>query len=69
AYEFLRSCESVLRRYENKSVSALPANQIEQGRFVHRLGFKNVEAFTEKYHAARSSIHEIYDGRITHPTV
>ena len=68
AYEFLRSCESVLRRYENKSVSALPANQIEQGRFVHRLGFKNVEAFTEKYHAARSSIHEIYDGRITHPT-
>jgi glutamate-ammonia-ligase adenylyltransferase len=64
AYEFLRGCESVLRRYENKSVSALPAGQSEQGRFVHRLGFKNIEAFTQKYTAARSSIQGIYGRRI-----
>jgi [glutamine synthetase] adenylyltransferase / [glutamine synthetase]-adenylyl-L-tyrosine phosphorylase len=64
AYEFLRGCESALRRYENKSVSALPADQSEQGRLVHRLGFKNIEAFTQEYHTARSSIHEIYNRRI-----
>ena len=67
AYEFLRGCESVLRRYENKSVSTLPADQIKQGRLVHRLGSKNIEAFTQKYHAARSSIHEIYGRRIRQP--
>ncbi len=68
AYEFLRGCESVLRRYENKSVSALPAGQGEQGRFVHRLGFKNIEVFTQKYTSARSSIQGIYGRRIRQAT-
>ena len=67
AYEFLRGCESVLRRYESKSVSALPADRIAQGRFAHRLGLKTIEAFTQKYHAARSSVHEIYADRIVQP--
>jgi len=69
AYEFLRGCESVLRRYENKSVSTFPAQQSEQDRFVRRLGFKNIEAFTEKYQSARSSIHEIYGRRMVQPAV
>jgi glutamate-ammonia-ligase adenylyltransferase len=65
AYEFLRRCESVLRRYENTSVSALPADPSEQGRVSRRLGFETFETFAQEYRAARSSIHEIYNRRIT----
>src|SRR6266700_2753746 len=38
AYAFLRRCESVLRRYENRSVSALPSDPSEQRKFAVRLG-------------------------------
>jgi glutamate-ammonia-ligase adenylyltransferase len=61
AYELLRRCESVLRRYEDKSISALPADQKAVAR---RLGFENVDTFAERYRAARTSIHTIYDRRI-----
>jgi glutamate-ammonia-ligase adenylyltransferase len=64
AYEFLRRCESVLRRHENTSVSTLPAGQNEQTAFARRLGFTNVGTFTEAYEAARTTIHQIYDRRM-----
>jgi glutamate-ammonia-ligase adenylyltransferase len=64
AYRFLRRCESVLRRYENRSVSALPAGLSEQFRFCRRLGFADVDEFPKQYGAARASIHEIYNRRI-----
>ena len=64
AYQFLRHCESVLRRHENRSVSVLPVDLTEQFRFCRRLGFENTEKFPAEYEAARSSIHEIYNRRI-----
>jgi glutamate-ammonia-ligase adenylyltransferase len=64
AYRFLRRCESVLRRYENRSVSALPAGLSEQFRFCRRLGLADVDEFPKQYGAARASIHEIYNRRI-----
>jgi glutamate-ammonia-ligase adenylyltransferase len=63
-YEFLRRCESVLRRDENVSVSALPRDPTEQGKLARRLGFDKIDIFAEKYREARSSIHEIYDQRM-----
>jgi len=64
AYEFLRRCESVLRRYENKPVSTLPGDEVGERRFSRRLGFENIETFTKKYHDARLLIHQIYNRRI-----
>jgi glutamate-ammonia-ligase adenylyltransferase len=64
AYEFLRSCESVLRRDENVSVSALPRDPAEQSKFARRLGFDKIDIFTEKYREARSSIHWLYEQRM-----
>jgi glutamate-ammonia-ligase adenylyltransferase len=64
AYQFLRRCESVLRRYENSSVSTLPGDLTDQFKFCRRLGFGDPEAFPQEYDAARSSIHQIYDRRI-----
>ena len=64
AYQFLRHCESVLRRHENRSVSTLPVDLTEQFRFCRRLGFENTGKFPAEYEAARSSIHEIYNRRI-----
>jgi glutamate-ammonia-ligase adenylyltransferase len=66
-YGFLRVCESVLRRYENSSVSALPTDPTEQAKFSRRLGFANIETFTREYHQARLSIHEIYNRRVKEP--
>jgi [glutamine synthetase] adenylyltransferase / [glutamine synthetase]-adenylyl-L-tyrosine phosphorylase len=61
AYAFLRRCESVLRRYEHRSVSALPVDLKEQFRFCRRLGLKDVEKFPREYEAARVAIHAMYD--------
>src|SRR5438552_1976451 len=47
AYGFLRRCESVLRRYENKTVSALPGDSSEQRKLAIRLGHYGFEAFRE----------------------
>jgi [glutamine synthetase] adenylyltransferase / [glutamine synthetase]-adenylyl-L-tyrosine phosphorylase len=66
-YGFLRACESVLRRYENASVSALPVDPAEQRRLARWLRFENFESFTQEYLAARSSINEIYNLRIKSP--
>jgi hypothetical protein len=46
----LRRCELVLRRYENRSVSVLPSDLSERGKFV---------AFRERYVDARDAIHAI----------
>lgn len=59
-YTYLRSIESILRRRENKSVSALPADKIEQEKLAARTGAKSLDAFAQAYREARSGIHEIY---------
>ena len=59
-YEYLRSIESVLRRWENKSVSNLPADKSGQEQLARRVGAKNLDAFAEAYRAARSGIRAIY---------
>lgn len=60
SYDFLRRCESVLRRRENKAVSSLPAEEKEQEALARFLGAKNLAAFGEQYRAARETIHAIY---------
>ncbi len=64
AYGFLRRCESVLRRYENKTVSALPGDSSEQRKLAIRLGHYGFEAFRETYVAARDTIHAVYERRV-----
>jgi glutamate-ammonia-ligase adenylyltransferase len=60
AYAFLRRCESVLRRYENRAVSALPTDAEEQRRFAVRLGYHQLEDFRRDYLHAREAIHALY---------
>ncbi|MEP6603786.1 MAG: bifunctional [glutamate--ammonia ligase]-adenylyl-L-tyrosine phosphorylase/[glutamate--ammonia-ligase] adenylyltransferase [Spartobacteria bacterium] len=60
AYELLRRCESVLRRYENATVSSVPADAAQRQMLARRLGFATPEVFAERYRAARLSIHGIY---------
>jgi glutamate-ammonia-ligase adenylyltransferase len=64
AYVFLRRCESVLRRYENRSVSALPSDPNDQRKFAVRLGYDDFDAFRPDYVAARETIHKLYDQRV-----
>jgi glutamate-ammonia-ligase adenylyltransferase len=59
-YEYLRLVESILRRWENKSVSSLPADKAEQSRLALRVGAKSLDAFAQRYRAARMAIHVIY---------
>ena len=65
AYKFLRRCESVLRRHENSSIAALPADPNEQTKLARRLGCKNLADFSKKYEGARAAVHKIYIRRIT----
>ncbi|MDQ2919590.1 MAG: bifunctional [glutamate--ammonia ligase]-adenylyl-L-tyrosine phosphorylase/[glutamate--ammonia-ligase] adenylyltransferase [Verrucomicrobiota bacterium] len=60
SYDFLRRCESVLRRRENKTVSSLPADEKEQEALARFLGAKNLAGFGEQYRAARETIHAVY---------
>jgi [glutamine synthetase] adenylyltransferase / [glutamine synthetase]-adenylyl-L-tyrosine phosphorylase len=60
SYDFLRRCESILRRWDNKSVSSLPADEAEHQTLARYLGAKNLASFGEQYRAARETIHEIY---------
>ena len=59
-YEYLRSVGSALRRWENKSVSTLPAEKIEQEKLARRVGARNLDAFAQAYREARSGVHAIY---------
>jgi len=60
SYHFLRRCESVLRRSENKAVAALPPAEEDQRKLALRLGAKDLSAFGDEYRAARECIHSIY---------
>ena len=64
AYVFLRRCESVLRRYENRSVSALPGDQNDQRKFAVRLGYDDFESFRRDYVEAREAIHALYERNV-----
>jgi len=59
-YEYLRSIESVLRRWENKSVSILPADKAAQEQLALRIGAKDLDSFAQTYREARAGIREIY---------
>ena len=61
SYDFLRGCESVLRRSENKSVSRLPNEELEQRKLAHRLGEQWPDSFGERYRSAREVIHGAYE--------
>ena len=60
AYEFLRRCESTLRRWQNTGVSVLPASATEQRKLAIRMGLKNEETWRREYENARTQIHAIY---------
>jgi len=59
-YEHLRMVGSALRRWENKSVSILPAPKVEQEKLAIRSGAKNLDDFAQAYRKARAGIHAIY---------
>ena len=65
SYAFLRRCELVLRRYDNRSVSTLPSDPDEQRKFAIRLGYNEFEAFSRDYLIAREAIHALYQRHIT----
>ncbi len=58
-YEHLRLIESVLRRWENKSISTLPSDETEQRMLAKRMGAENFEAFGKRYREARETIFSI----------
>src|SRR5213596_3995145 len=64
AYTFLRRCESVLPRFDNKSISAFPSDPNEQRKLAIRLGHHDLDAFREKYVDARETIHALYNLRV-----
>ncbi|HWM25053.1 MAG TPA: bifunctional [glutamate--ammonia ligase]-adenylyl-L-tyrosine phosphorylase/[glutamate--ammonia-ligase] adenylyltransferase [Chthoniobacterales bacterium] len=59
SYEYLRLIESVLRRWENKSVSILPVDEPEQRKLAKRIGADSLDSFAQRYREARESIHSI----------
>lgn len=60
AYALLRRCETVLRRYENKSPASLPGDANEYRKLATRLGYKVNDSFDRDYADARATIHTIY---------
>jgi len=63
-YEFLRRCESALRRWENKTASTLPSDPGEQRKLAVRLGYESLDAFREKYVEARETVHALYNQHV-----
>jgi [glutamine synthetase] adenylyltransferase / [glutamine synthetase]-adenylyl-L-tyrosine phosphorylase len=64
SYELLRRCETVLRRWEIKNVSVLPADSNEQRKLALRLGYESTEVFSKEYVDARGAIHALYQRRV-----
>ena len=64
SYDLLRRCETALRRWENKSVSTLPAHPSEVQKLARRLGYKDDESFRREYVDARQRIHALYTQHI-----
>ena len=60
SYAYLRLIESALRRWENKSISSLPADEMEQRKLARRLGADSLDSFARRYREARESIHAVY---------
>lgn len=60
AYQFLRRCESTLRRLRNRSASVIPADAIEQRRLAQRMKFPDQTKWQEQYQASREHVHTIY---------
>ena len=56
SYEFLRRCEAVLRRMDDKSISSIPRDELEQTRLGVRCGTKSRAEFIARYSAAREAI-------------
>ena len=67
SYAFLRRCELVLRRYDNRSISMLPSDPDEQRKFAIRLGYNEFDGFSRDYRDARQAIHALYQRQITPP--
>jgi [glutamine synthetase] adenylyltransferase / [glutamine synthetase]-adenylyl-L-tyrosine phosphorylase len=65
SYAFLRRCELVLRRYDNRSSSTLPNDPDEQRKFAIRRGYNEFDAFRGDYVVAREAIHTFYQRHIT----
>jgi [glutamine synthetase] adenylyltransferase / [glutamine synthetase]-adenylyl-L-tyrosine phosphorylase len=65
SYAFLRRCELVLRRYDNKSISTVPGDPDEERKFAIRLGYHDFDAFRRDYLTARETIHAFYQRNIT----
>ena len=65
SYAFLRRCELVLRRYDNRGVSTLPSDPHEQRKFAIRLGYREFDAFRCDYLHARDAVHTLYERHIT----
>ncbi len=59
SYQFLRASELVLRRWQNRSVSRLPATREEEDVFARRMKFASVEEFRLPYGHAREAIHSL----------
>ncbi|HKP92509.1 MAG TPA: hypothetical protein VJS88_01335, partial [Chthoniobacterales bacterium] len=59
-YGYLRTIESALRRWENKNVSSVPNDKVEQEKLALRVGAPTLHAFRQSYRAARAGIHDIY---------
>jgi len=64
SYRYLRRCESVLRRYENKAVSALPSDPNEQRKLGIRSGYDSFETFRRDYVGARDIVQALYERKI-----
>ena len=60
AYQFLRRCETALRRWQDKSVSTLPAEPAEQRKLAIRMGCKDYESWKREYDHARQRVHASY---------
>ena len=65
SYAFLRRCELVLRRYDNRGVSTLPSDPDEQRKFGIRLGYHQFDAFRRDYLDSREAIHTFYQRLVT----
>ena len=59
AYNFLRACESVLRRWGNRSVSRLPATRREEEIFARRMKCATIDDFRRPYSRAREVIRSL----------
>ena len=65
SYSFLRRCELVLRRYDNRSISTLPSDPDEQRKFAIRFGHHEIDVFRRDYLDSREAIHALYQQHVT----